>query len=162
MTIASHFAENGNDTEFNLMFVAFSGEEHGLFGSKYFVHSAQMPQNVAGMINMDMIGRPFRDNNDYVYALMSRKGKRFMKKSMASVSVENLNVIQRPPFSEKILYKYSSDHFRFHHAGIPILVLFTGLHSEYHTPKDTPDKIAYQNLENIVLWLIKLVPELKQ
>ncbi len=159
MVLARHFAETGNQTNFNLMFIAFSGEERGLFGSKYFVNSPDLPKNTAAMINMDMIGRP--DNpifdKNYVYVRFSRSGKKLMKKPAKTSKVENLKIVTRPPFKERILYKFASDHFRFHRAGIPIAVLFTGLHDDYHTPADTPDKIEYKNMENIVVWLTKVI-----
>jgi hypothetical protein len=159
MVLARHFAETGNQTNFNLMFIAFSGEERGLFGSKHFVNSPDLPKNTAAMINMDMIGRPDNPiyNKDYVYVRFSRSGKKLMKKPAKTSTVENLKIVTRPPLKERILYKFASDHFRFHRAGIPIAVLFTGLHDDYHTPADTPDKIEYKNMENIVVWLTKVI-----
>ena len=105
MVLASHFANNSNDSKFNLMFIAFSAEEHGLLGSKYFIHSDLLPKKIAGMINMDMIGRTeciyFEDN--YLFFIMSKKGKRFMQKTVKRASFDDLTIVTLPPEKAKVI-----------------------------------------------------------
>ncbi len=159
MVLAKNIANLDEKLDYNLMFVAFSAEELGLLGSNYFADSKEMPKNVKGMINMDMIGRPNPDkfNGKYVYVQYMGSGTKFMKKPMKSQKVEGLRTVKRVPLVSRIIYFFSSDHFNFYKKDIPAVVLYTGLHDDYHTSKDTPDKIEYDNLENIVIWLTKSI-----
>lgn len=162
MVLAKNIANLDEKLDYNLMFVAFSAEELGLLGSNYFVDSDDMPKNVIGMINIDMIGRPDPDkfNGKYVYMQSVGSGAKFMKKTMKSQKVEGLRV-NRMPLPMRFIGIFSSDHFNFYKKDIPAIVLFTGLHDDYHTSKDTPDKIDYDNLENIVIWLTKSITGLE-
>jgi len=159
MVLAKNIANLDEKLDYNLMFVAFSAEELGLLGSNYFVDSDEMPKNVKGMINMDMIGRPDPDKfrGKYVYMQSVGSGTKFMKKTMKSQKVEGLRVVNRMPLPIRFLYFFSSDHYNFYRKDIPAVVLYTGLHDDYHTSKDTPDKIDYDNMENIVIWLTESI-----
>src|SRR6267154_5584955 len=56
--LARYFERNKKKENYNFLFIAFSGEELGLFGSKYFTeHPSIDLTNVNYMINLDMIGR---------------------------------------------------------------------------------------------------------
>ena len=61
----------------------------------------------------------------------------------------NFEVSNKPGAKEKMIFKYGSDHFSFYKKDVPIAVFFTGIHDDYHTPEDTPDKLNYTNLTNI-------------
>ncbi len=161
MVLSKYFANN-NKTDYNLMFIAFSGEELGLLGSKFFSNSKEMPENVFAMINMDMIGRPDQDKykGKYVYVLFGGKKSNIIKKRMIKQKTDGLRVTKRAPLKQRFLYTFSSDHYSFYRKNIPIAVLFTGLHDDYHKPTDTPDKLDYDNIENIVIWLTKAIEAL--
>jgi Zn-dependent M28 family amino/carboxypeptidase len=58
-------------------------------------------------------------------------------------------VSNKPGAKEKGVFRYGSDHYSFVKKDIPISVFFTGLHNDYHSPRDTPDKINYKNLTQI-------------
>lgn len=155
----------------NILFIAFSAEELGLIGSKYFVYSDMTDtMNIILNINMDMIGRSVRYGlietfkeqgnpkfkedtsyrEDYVY--LFRKGKhtgRFTKFTKKSARLRKFKIDQSPGLLLKSIYKTSSDHKHFIDKGIPVMVFFTGLHPDYHTERDTPDKIDYENLSII-------------
>ncbi|MDY0281087.1 MAG: hypothetical protein RBR35_11060 [Salinivirgaceae bacterium] len=70
--------------------------------------------------------------------------------------------------SQKMAAGYIANYFQKHNVTSPAnnidstAFLYTGIHGDCRTPADTPDKIDYQNLENIVLWLIKLVLQFKK
>jgi Zn-dependent M28 family amino/carboxypeptidase len=49
-----------------------------------------------------------------------------------------------------LTFHSSSDHVPFHQSEIPSLFLFTGFHNDYHTPRDTPDKIIFSKLARVV------------
>ena len=119
----------------NYLFIAFSGEELGLYGSKYFTEHPTVDFAKANyMINMDMIGRL----ND------STHGVTIGGYGTSPVWGENLSA--NDAFL-KINFDSSgvgpSDHTSFYRKDIPVLFFFTGAHSDYHKPSDDADKINY-------------------
>src|SRR5882724_11235735 len=126
----------------NYLFIAFSGEELGLFGSKYFTeHPTIDLKNVDYMINMDMVGR-LNDSTKVVtlggYGTSPSWGEVFS--GITAGTGKNMS---------PLIYKYDSsgtgpsDHTSFYRKDIPVLFYFTGLHSDYHKPTDDYDKINY-------------------
>ena len=117
-----------------VVFIAFAGEELGLLGSSHYVHHPLLPLEAAAlMVNMDMIGR-IRDNKVVV---SGSKGGSGLRELIDEIS-------PRYPFSldlaDKGVYG-SSDHTSFMTRQVPVLFFFSGLHSDYHRPSDTWDKI---------------------
>jgi len=139
----------------NYLFLAFSGEELGLFGSKYYVeHPTVDLAKVNYMINMDMVGRLSDSSNTVTVGGFGT--------SPAWASV--LTTDKRTGFSIK---KDSSgtgpsDHTSFYRKDIPVLFFFTGLHSDYHRPSDDADKINYVGEVAIVNYIAHIVEELDQ
>ncbi|QHS61540.1 M20/M25/M40 family metallo-hydrolase [Chitinophaga agri] len=121
---------------YNYLFVAFSGEELGLFGSKYFTdHSAVPAASFNYMINMDMIGR-----------LDPAKG---LEVGGIGTSPEWPALLkQSVPADIRTTYDSSgtgpSDHTSFYLKNVPVLFFFTGTHSDYHKPSDEATKINYE------------------
>jgi Zn-dependent M28 family amino/carboxypeptidase len=60
----------------------------------------------------------------------------------------NLTLHFRYDFAAEDLMR-RSDQWSFLRTGIPAIFFFTGLHPDYHTPRDTPEKINYSKLEKI-------------
>lgn len=133
----------------NYLFICFSGEELGLYGSKYFTENPTIPlESVDYMINCDMVGRL----NDSTHALTiggygtsPEWGKILPEKTKA------LNIKFDPSGIGP------SDHTSFYLKNIPVLFFFTGIHADYHKPTDDADKINFegefrvlQYIENIL------------
>lgn len=119
-----------------IMFTGFAGEERGLHGSRYMTRNPEQwafkKDYVAGMINMDMIGR-LRNNELYVFTdATGDRWRQWINDANATVGLD-LQWDVRPPGG--------SDHSLFIAIGIPSIFLNTWLHDDYHTPRDTPDKI---------------------
>jgi hypothetical protein len=117
----------------SVLFVDFAGEELGLLGSAAWVKDPTRPlAKAVAMINMDMIGR-IKDDKVYIGGVGT--GSTF-KTVLEQAQKE-------APF--KIEYSAggysSSDHTSFVAKKIPVLFFFSGLHSDYHKPSDTWDKI---------------------
>lgn len=134
----------------NYLFIAFSGEELGLFGSKYFVeHPTIQLSDVNYMINMDMVGR-LNDSTKTVTI-----GGYGTSPSWNSI----LSGIKKTPFTVK--YDSSgtgpSDHTSFYRKDIPVLFFFTGLHSDYHKPGDDADRINYNGELQIIRYIVGVV-----
>ncbi len=117
----------------SILFMNFAGEELGLLGSAAWVKDPTRPlPKAVAMINMDMIGR-IKDDKVYIGGVGT--GSTF--KSVLEQAQKDA------PF--KIEYSAggyaSSDHTSFVSKKIPVLFFFSGLHSDYHKPSDTWDKI---------------------
>ncbi|HLQ79318.1 MAG TPA: M28 family peptidase, partial [Terriglobia bacterium] len=131
----------------SILFMTFAGEELGLLGSNYFVNHPLIPlTSITGMINMDMIGRVSNDHVTVLGVGTSAEFKPWIEEFNKSVGMQ-------------ITYSSSghegSDHISFDGKHIPILFFFSGLHSDYHRPSDTSDKInskgAVQILELVAM-----------
>jgi hypothetical protein len=116
------------------LFVAFSGEELGLYGSKHFVKSPLFDTaNVSYMINFDMIGRLDSARNALVIDGANA--------SPAFSVLESLATEGGPAIKAGGSGIGSSDHMSFYLEGIPALHFFTGTHEDYHRPSDDVDKL---------------------
>lgn len=119
----------------NYLFIAFSGEELGLFGSKYYTEHPTIDLAKANyMINMDMVGRL----NDSTHGL--------------TIGGYGTSPVWGEELAAKDKYLVihfdssgtgPSDHTSFYRKGLPVLFFFTGAHSDYHKPSDDADKINF-------------------
>jgi hypothetical protein len=117
-----------------ILFLCFAGEELGLLGSSYYVSHPTFPlERAVAMINMDMIGR-IRDGKVFIGGVGS--GSNLKEILQEILPKYNLHT----DFSEAAGYG-SSDHTSFTTKQVPVLFFFSGLHSDYHRPSDTWDKI---------------------
>jgi Zn-dependent M28 family amino/carboxypeptidase len=135
----------------NYLFIAFSGEELGLFGSKYFVENPTVDLSKANyMINMDMVGRL---NDSSKVLTIGGYGT-----SPGWASVINTKA-KRLPFVIKIDSSGTgpSDHTSFYRKDIPVLFFFTGLHHDYHKPTDDYDKINFLGELHIVDYIYSII-----
>ncbi len=117
-----------------ILFIAFAGEEFGLLGSNHFVETPTLPlKKAVTMINLDMIGR-LRDGKLYMGGVGS--GSTF------KLLINDLNRDAKFDIDDADADGYgSSDQYSFTPQQIPTLFFFTGMHSDYHRPSDTWDKI---------------------
>ncbi len=135
LEVARVLSEQRASLERDVYIVAFSGEELGTLGSSAFTRSppnSLAMSDVVGMINMDMVGR-MRENQLSV---------------LGGESAVEWRAIVEPACGEAAIEcgisgdGYGpSDHAPFFAAGVPVIHLFTGSHSDYHKPSDDADKI---------------------
>lgn len=139
---------------FNYLFLNFSGEELGLFGSKAFVKDQGIDSaHVAYMINMDMVGRL----NDSTRALtIGGVGTSPVWADAVTTAGENFKVIID---SSGI---GPSDHTSFYTVGIPVLFFFTGTHKDYHKPSDVASLINYTGEVSVVDLVEKIVTKMDE
>lgn len=118
----------------------FGGEDVNTYGSWYFLNRAFSDVgNIVAMINLNMIGRP--NANGDVYAYLG-DGNVEMKAIVNYISKRPLSIV--PVFSPVDFVP--SSHRNFYAKGVPVLLLSTGKGNDYHTVKDTPDKLDYTNI----------------
>jgi hypothetical protein len=142
--------KNSKSRQYNFLFIAFSAEELGLNGSKFFVENPTVDlKTVNYMINMDMVGR-INDSTKTItvggYGTSSSWNKM-------------ISAIENKDFSIKTDSSGSgpSDHTSFYRKDIPVLFFFTGLHTDYHKPSDDADKINYVGMFKIIRFIELLI-----
>ena len=116
-----------------ILFASFAGEELGLLGSAAWVRDPTRPlDKAAAMLNMDMIGR-IKDQKVYIGGVGTGST---LKAVVEQASEKSGFKIEYSPGGYS-----SSDHTSFVAKKIPVLFFFSGLHSDYHKPSDTWEKI---------------------
>lgn len=143
--------KDGYTPKRSILFLHVTGEEIGLYGSKYYTDNPVYPlANTIANLNVDMIGRidPERaKQTDYVYIIGS---------DMLSQELHDVNEVANKKYINLDLdYKfrgkgdtqrfyYRSDHYNFAKNNVPVIFYFNGTHEDYHKATDTPDKIEYE------------------
>ncbi len=151
LELAHWLAEQKRSGELRLsrsvVFAAWSGEELGLLGSKHFVDqlasggagSAELRGKVAAYLNFDMVGR--LDKSLIVQAVGSSTFWRG--------EIERRNVPVGLPLTLSDDAYLPTDATSFYLKGVPVLAAFTGSHEDYHTPRDTAEKLNYEGAAKI-------------
>ncbi|MEM9283639.1 MAG: M28 family peptidase [Verrucomicrobiota bacterium] len=143
-------AQGKLDMKRDVVFAAWSGEELGLLGSSHFVRT--LAKNVMGeenaplglllssYLNMDMIGR--LDGNLVLQGTGSS--------DYWEGAIERRNAPIGLPITIQPDTYLPTDATNFYLRKVPILSAFTGAHSDYHSPRDTVDKINYEGTTDVV------------
>lgn len=161
----------------SVLFLWNGGEEKGLWGSQYFAEYPPIDlSKVVADLNMDMIGRSKNANSvdpnaqhvlvdpGEVLLIGPNVSSDDLGKAIDSVNADYQKLkinhfydVTAPddthdnlgpqPQGQRIFYR--SDHYNFAKMGVPIAFFTTGLHVDYHRPTDTPDKIDYQEMQQI-------------
>ena len=126
----------------SILFMAFSAEEVGLDGSDFWTkHPTLKVDQVQAMVNMDMVGRM---RNDELAIAGTGTAKDFMSLLRPIFEESGLTVDADPSG------RGPSDHASFYRAGIPVLFLFTGTHSDYHKPSDRGYTVNPQGAAKVI------------
>ena len=145
LELAYYFNTNEIVEKNNFLFIAFSGEEKGLLGSKYFVTYPTIDLNeVNYVLNMDMIGR------------MEPNMELTIEGTGSSLIWESsLKEVDKNSFPLKLKKRESgpSDHAALYKAKIPVLHFWTGKHSDYHKPSDDAEKINFEAESQIISFI---------
>ena len=124
--------------DYNYLFIAFSGEEHGLFGSSYYAKNPTIDiKKVRFMINFDMVGRLNKERTLAVNGIGTSSKWKYL--------LDNSN-----KYNFKLKTSESgigpSDHTSFYLQDIPSIHFFTGQHEDYHKPTDDVEKINFEGM----------------
>jgi len=163
--IGEAFVRHQKDLKRSILILWLSGEEIGLFGSKYYTDNPLIPldQTVAN-INLDMIGavRTSRDTGyihrekvsvlgmDSISVIGGHQSTELLDihykstKKMGMASDFSMNSPDHP-----YRYYYRSDHYNFAKNDVPVLFYSTGIHVDYHKPTDNYERINYTKLERV-------------
>lgn len=148
LCILKEFSVSKNKPKRSIIFISFSGEEEGLFGSKYFVnHLPVAKSNVKVMLNMDMVGRLNKEKQLYMGGAGTFPDGVALMKNLAENSGLN-PVIHAGSVG-------GSDHVSFYKAGISAVGFHTGGHPQYHTPEDDIDLINSEGGEQVAKYIFR-------
>jgi hypothetical protein len=138
-----------------IVFMTFAGEELGLLGSSYYAEHPDFPlEKCVAMINMDMIGR-VRNGKLYIGGVATGTGFR------ALLDRESPKFTLHLDYSDTSGYG-SSDHTSFTAKQVPVLFFFSGLHSDYHKPSDTWDKIDAPEASKVLQLVADVTDDLRE
>ena len=141
LELAEYYSKNRKSLKRSLLFISFSGEEEGLFGSIHYTKNPLLPlEKTQAMINMDMIGRL----KDSILIVEGMGSSPYWKQLMDSLKHPNFTMRYKPDGVGP------SDHSSFYRKNTPILFYFTGLHKDYHKATDTKDKINYEGEADVL------------
>lgn len=142
LELADTLAHSKERPRHSIVFICFAGEELGLLGSAYYANHATFPlKQTIAMINMDMIGRV---SNNRIYIGGTGTSPGFQK------LVEEANHTLQFSLNYSASGYGASDQTSFAVHEVPVLFFFSGLHSDYHKPSDTWDKIDAVNGARVV------------
>ena len=148
-----HAELKGQRPKRSVIFAAFTAEEKGLLGSKYFVRNSPVPlKSIKANLNMDMLGRmdDHHTSTNYIYLLGASHLNPQLKQISDSLNKLHSNLILDYNYDQvnNPLYQ-ASDQASFVKNKIPSIMYFNGLHQDYHTVEDTADKLNYENIKRV-------------
>ncbi len=165
MEIGEAFMAEQKNLKRSVMILWVSGEEIGLFGSKYYTENPLIPleQTVVNM-NLDMVGsvRTERDKGSVGGEKVSVLGMDSLSligghQSSELMDIHNQTMDKVGMFTDSTMndpnhpyrYFYRSDHINFARRNIPILFYSTGIHVDYHKITDNYDRINFEKLKKV-------------
>jgi len=165
LAIAEALAKAPTRSKRSVLFNWHTGEEKGLWGSRYFTEYPTIPlQQIVVQINIDMIGRSKKEgdtnprNNSLsganeIYVIGSKMMSTELGELTETVNKEYLNLTYNYRYDDPKdpnRFFFRSDHYNYARKGIPIVFFFDGEHEDYHRPGDESQKIDYQKMQKIV------------
>jgi hypothetical protein len=158
MELAEAFSRPGARPKRSIIFLTVSGEEKGLWGSRYFSEHPAVPiGRIVADLNIDMIGRNWRDTIVAIGKEHSDLGTTLERVNRAHPELRMTAIDDRWPEEQ---FYFRSDHYNFARKGVPILFFFNGVHPDYHQVTDSPDKIDSEKEARILRLLFHLGREI--
>lgn len=170
LELARRFGARKDRVGRRVVFVAFSGEERGLYGSKHYCDEPPFPlAKTVFMLNMDMIGRVAEVDDDAGLVRLGalagaaagsgtpgavvKRDRVVVYGTGTAPGLDDLLTEANRKFDFKLLRvpggSGPSDHESFYVKRVPVLFFFTGTHRDYHRPTDTPEKINLPGLKKV-------------
>lgn len=151
IALANYFKQNPID--YNILFIAFAGEEIGLLGSKYYVENPIQPlKEISFLLNLDIFG----------------SGEEGVTVVNGTVFEQHFNLLQQINEEKNLLkqikargHAANSDHYWFTDAGIPSFFIYTmGPNKHYHDTSDTYENLSFAEVNDLVTLLHTFIERL--
>jgi Zn-dependent M28 family amino/carboxypeptidase len=148
----------------SLLFVWHTGEEQGLWGSRYFVEYPLFPlDRIVAQLNLDMIGRSRMPGDtdpangqlsgpDEIYVIGAKVMSAALGELVERVNQSFLKLTLNDKYDDlnhPSRFFFRSDHYHYARKGIPIAFYFNGVHEDYHRPSDHVEKIDFQKMAKV-------------
>ncbi len=145
LELARRVARRADPLPRRVVFMAFSGEERGLLGSRHYVNNPLYPlESTVTMLNFDMVGRLNPSDEVIIFGTGSSPDFTDLVKVLAGS--QNL----KPTIIEGTQMQFNaSDHASFYYKDIPVIFTFTGTHPDYHRPSDDTPLINFEGMARI-------------
>jgi len=148
LAVAEAFSKMKTKPKRSVLFMAFSGEEKGLYGSAAYVGKPLFPlEQTVAMLNMDMISRNGIDT-------LFLEGAELSPDLVNIVKAENIGIEFKLQLNEDE-HVGGSDHASFYEKKVPFIFFFAGLHPDYHTVRDNPGTINPEKAARIAKLVFK-------
>lgn len=158
LEVAEAFASLPVAPRRSILFLAVSGEEKGLLGSRWYSDNPTVPlEKVVANVNLDMIGRNAPDSIVVIGQEFSSLGP--LIQGVAEAQPDLGLTVAEDIWPEQNFF-FRSDHFNFARKEIPALFFFAGVHEDYHRPSDhveTIDTDKAARIARLVYWLTSAV-----
>ncbi len=136
----------------NYLFIGFSGEELGLFGSKHYADHPTIDLATANyMINMDMVGRL-----DSVLVINGVGTSPSLKPAIENVKTKGYSITTTDSGVGP------SDHTSFYRKDVPAIHFFTGQHKDYHKPTDDADLVNMEGIQQVGDFILDMIKVLNK
>ena len=150
--IANYLKHQSEAKQHNYLFLGFSGEELGLYGSKYFAtHPTVDLGKVSYMLNLDMVGRL---NKEKMLMINGVGTSPVWKPLLEQIEVAGIKITT----TESGIG--ASDHTSFYLKDLPVLHFFTGLHQQYHKPSDDAYLVNFAGILDVSAYVIAVIESL--
>ena len=146
INMAAYFKQNPVD--YNLLFIAFAGEEAGLVGSKYFVENPPIKlANISFLMNLDIMGSG-EDGITIVNATLFEKEFKLLQQ----INKEQKLLTQIKSRGQAA----NSDHYWFTQNSVPAFFMYTmGTNKNYHDIFDTYENLSFAEYQDITTLLVE-------
>jgi aminopeptidase YwaD len=148
IALAKYFKEN--PANYNILFIAFAGEEIGLLGSKYYVeHPIKPLKEISFLLNLDIFG----------------SGEDGITVVNGSIFVEHFDLLTEINEEKQLLtqiksrgYAANSDHYWFTDAGVLSFFIYTmGPNRNYHDTSDTYENLSFAEVNDLTTLLATFI-----
>lgn len=152
LSMAKYFVEN--PPKYNIVFMAFAGEEAGLLGSKYYVENPMFPlEDIRFLVNLDIMG----SGEEGITAVNATIHEKEFKKLQKLNNQHDLLTLVKPRGPAA-----NSDHYWFTDRDVPAFFIYTmGPNKHYHDVFDTYDELSFSEYEDITELLVRFVSKLR-
>ncbi len=156
--LAEAFSMMAERPKRSMVFLAVSGEESGLWGSRFYAENPGVaPGELVANLNADMISRNAPDSIVVIGKEHSDLGE-----TLNRVNAEHpeLNLTASDDIWPDQNFYRRSDHFNFARRGVPVLFFFCGIHEDYHGVDDEVEKMDITKATNVTKLMFHLGLEL--
>jgi len=150
MSIAKAFAATGEKPEKTIVFCAWTGEEKGLLGSRYFAEHPYQDAKMLLNLNYDMISRDNTNDTLGVKCSMNYTKAYPVLKELTEKNIKAYDLSLDVAFRPAARPRGGSDHSSFSAKDVPIMYFMAGFPPEYHQPDDHIELVNFPKMTDII------------